>query len=776
MDVDSGIGLTTEQVEARRAEGLANIVPPRTGKTLRQIVAHNVFTRINLILGVLFAMVLVTGSLINGAFGLLIIANSGIGIIQEVRAKRTLESLSVIGEERPRVYRDSALIDLAQDEIVLDDVIALASGNQIVVDGVVTESHYLSIDESLLTGESDPVEKKPGDEVLSGSFVVSGTGTYRVTTVGAESYAAKLAAEASKFTLAHSHLQAGINTILGYITWILIPVGILTVIGQTRVGMTDWREIILSITGALVPMVPEGLILITSTAFALGIIRLGRRQCLVQELPAIEGLARVDVVCADKTGTLTENALIFDHVESLVDGAEEGLVQLLHADRDHNATAAAIAAAYPAPDTPWEVTDHQPFTSARKWSGTRFTGHGSWVLGAPDVLAPDTAAAQRATELGAEGLRVLLLCHGESELGAPGKEPAALIILTQKVRDDAKQTLEYFGSQGVRVSIISGDNPASVGAVTTSLGVDGGEPVDARELTEETFDEAVRTGRVFGRVTPNQKKDMVTSLQSAGHTVAMTGDGVNDVLALKEADLGVAMGSGSAAARAVAKIVLVDNRFATLPHVVAEGRRVIDNIERVAKLFLTKTIYSSLMALLVLVTAIPFPFLPIHVTITGWFTIGIPAFILALPPSNKRAETGFVRRVMRFSVPAGIIVGLSSFVTYLWASNWHVPRDHDLQSSAALLALIIASSWVLAVVARPWRWWKIALITMPIIGYGIIFTWPVTVDMFTLPSDPAMMIKAAICGLVGAAGVELTWWLTLRTRVWDRLTPVPHTN
>lgn len=781
------LGLSSAEVDERRRDGRANELPPRTGKTVGQIVRQNVFTRINAILFVLFVMVITTGSLINGAFGLLIVVNSGIGIVQELRAKRTLESLVIVGEERPRVWRDGELAEVAQEDLVLDDVVRVGAGNQIVVDGVVVASDYLSVDESNLTGESDAVRKAPGDPIMSGSFVVSGSGDYEVTKVGADSYAAKLAAEASRFSLAHSELQAGINKILTYITWVLIPVGLLTIYSQTRGGVHDYRSVVLEITGALVPMVPEGLVLITSTAFALGVIRLGKRQCLVQELPAIEGLARVDVVCADKTGTLTENTLVFSELEVIGDGrvAHEGaaggsdegarcaqvLAQLVATDPDPNATAQAIAAQFPAEGEKWEVVERAPFSSATKWSGATFarpeagqTGRVTYVMGAPDVLGGDHPAAARAEEVGATGRRVLMLGRAQREVGeegAPGVvTPLALIIFEQKIRPDARDTLEFFAEQDVEVKVISGDNAASVGAVTERLGVEQGTPVDARRIEPADFARTIEDNRVFGRVRPDQKQEMVKALQANGHTVAMTGDGVNDVLALKDADIGVAMGSGSAATRAVAKIVLLDNRFATLPHVVAEGRRVIGNIERVANLFLTKTIYSAFLAILVILAAVPFPFMPIHVTITGWFTIGIPAFILALPPNHNRARPNFVRRVLRFAVPAGVVVGASSFLAYMVASGWDVPAVHVQESTAALVALIIPSSWVLFCIARPLSPWKLALVVLPLVGYGVIFTWDVTQQIFMLDSsNAAMMWTATLIGVGGALVIEALWWI-----------------
>ncbi|QOR47664.1 HAD-IC family P-type ATPase [Trueperella pecoris] len=767
------LGLTSAEVAQRRADGRANELPPRTGKTVGRIVSQNVFTRINAILSVLFVMVLTTGSLINAAFGLLIVVNSGIGIVQELRAKRTLESLTIVGEEHPRVWRDGEIVEVTQEELVLDDVVRVGAGNQIVVDGVVKTSDYLSVDESNLTGESDAVRKVPGDAIMSGSFVVSGTGDYEVTKVGADSYAAKLAAEASRFSLAHSELQAGINAILKYITWVLIPVGLLTIYSQVRGGVHDYRSVVLEITGALVPMVPEGLVLITSTAFALGVIRLGKRKCLVQELPAIEGLARVDVVCADKTGTLTENTLEFSQVELAEGGpesmerCEEILAQLMATDPDPNATARAILDRFPLAGPAWEVGARAPFTSATKWSGATFVHDAvatSYVMGAPDVLGGEHPSAARAEEIGATGRRVIMLCHASEAVdasGAPGVvTPLALVVFEQKIRPDAQATMNFFAQQDVEVKVISGDNAASVGAVTERLGVDQGTPVDARHIEDAAFAETIENNRVFGRVRPDQKQAMVKALQNGGHTVAMTGDGVNDVLALKDADIGVAMGSGSAATRAVAKIVLLDNRFATLPHVVAEGRRVIGNIERVANLFLTKTIYSAALAIMVILAAVPFPFMPIHVTITGWFTIGIPAFFLALPPNNNRARPNFVRRVLRFAVPAGLIVGASSFVTYMMVSGWNVPAQHVAQSTAALVALIIPSSWVLACIARPLSPWKLLLVVLPLIGYGVIFTWDVTQRIFMLDSsDGAMMWQAVLIGALAAALIEALWWV-----------------
>ena len=783
-------GLSDDEVAARVAEGKTNDVPTRAARSVSEIVRGNVFTRINAILGVLFVIVLSTGSVINGAFGLLIIANSAIGIIQELRAKRTLDKLAIVGQAKPLVRRQSGTQPRPPSEVVLDDVIELGPGDQIVVDGVILEEANLEVDESLLTGEADAIAKDAGDHVMSGSFVVAGTGAYRATKVGREAYAAKLAEEASKFTLVKSELRNGINQILRFITYLLVPAGALIIYTQLFTTGAGWRDSVLRMVGALVPMVPEGLVLMTSIAFAVGVIRLGRRQCLVNELPAIEGLARVDVVCADKTGTLTENGMRVSDVKKL-DGAEvaDVLAQLAADDPRPNASMAAIAEAYAMPPG-WTATATAPFKSATKWSGTSYAEHGNWVIGAPDVLLdPGSPVAEEAEQIGAQGLRVLLLGSSDRPVDAPDAPgvvtPAALVVLEQRVRPDARHTLDYFASQHVSIKVISGDNAVSVGAVAGSLGLQG-ETMDARKLPDqpEALADTLEECTTFGRVRPDQKRAMVHALQSHGHTVAMTGDGVNDVLALKDADIGVAMGSGSSASRAVAQIVLLDNKFATLPYVVGEGRRVIGNIERVSNLFLTKTVYSVLLAVLVGLAGLSsaifdtdpllFPFQPIHVTIAAWFTIGIPAFILSLAPNNERAHPGFVRRVMTSALPSGLVVGIATFTSYLLAYQGRAASETEQTqaSTAALITLLVSAIWVLAVVARPYEWWRVLLVAVSALAYVAIFSIPFARELFILdPSNVATTSTALAIGVAGAAAIEVIWWaqgrvLGERRRLW----------
>jgi cation-transporting ATPase E len=782
MSVALAVGLSDAEVAQRVATGQTNDVPSRAARSVSEIVRANVFTRINAILGVLLVIVLSTGSVINGLFGILIVANSAIGIVQEVRAKQTLDKLAIVGQAKPMVRRQSGTTAVAPSEVVLDDVIELGPGDQIVVDGVVLEEANLEVDESLLNGEADPMDKDAGDDVKSGSFVVAGSGAYRATNVGREAYAAKLAEEASKFTLVKSELRTGINKILQFITYLLIPAGLLIIYTQLFTTDVGWRESVLRMVGALVPMVPEGLVLMTSIAFAVGVVRLGRRQCLVQELPAIEGLARVNVVCADKTGTLTENGMRVSELKSLSSlDSGEVLAQLANDDTHPNASMAAIGEAYKMPPG-WTATASAPFKSATKWSGTSYGEHGNWVIGAPDVLLdPASADAEEAERIGAQGLRVLLLGSSDRSVDAadaPGEvSPVALVVLEQRVRPDARDTLEYFAAQKVTVKVISGDNAVSVGAVAGSLGLHG-ETMDARQLPADAgaLADTLEEYTTFGRVRPDQKRAMVHALQSRGNTVAMTGDGVNDVLALKDADIGVAMGSGSSASRAVAQIVLLDNKFATLPYVVGEGRRVIGNIERVSNLFLTKTVYSVLLAVLVGLAGLSskffgtdpllFPFQPIHVTIAAWFTIGIPAFILSLAPNRERAHSGFVRRVMTSALPSGLVVGIATFTSYLLAYQGRASTvlEQTQASTVALITLLVSAVWVLAVVARPYEWWRVALVAASGLSYVVIFSIPLAREKFMLdPSNVQLTALALVIGLVGAALIEAIWWIQGRT-------------
>jgi cation-transporting ATPase E len=775
-------GLTTAEVAARVARGEVNDVPVRSSRSTADIIRGNVFTRFNAIIGVLWVIMFFVAPIQDTLFGFVIVANTGIGIVQELRAKKTLDSLAVIGEARPTVRRDGTAGEVSTSEIVLDDLVELGPGDKVVVDGEIVEADSLEIDESLLTGEADPVVKQPGDQVMSGSFVVAGGGAFTATKVGREAYAAQLAEEASRFTLVHSELRSGISTILKYVTWMMVPTAIGLIISQLVVKDTNFKGSVARTVGGIVPMIPEGLVLLTSVAFAIGVIRLGRKQCLVQELPAIEGLARVDVVCLDKTGTLTEGGMDVTELRPL-GGADEAYVRkvlgaLGESDPRPNASLQAIIDAYPDNDD-WRCTESLPFSSARKYSGAAFSEgngeHSSWLLGAPDVLLPaDDPALVEIEQLNEQGLRVLLLARTEGELDAPavaaGAKPTALVVLEQRLRPDASDTLRYFADQSVAAKVISGDNAVSVSAVAGKLGLPGAQnTVDARRLPTERGEmgTALDANSVFGRVTPQQKRDMVGALQSRGHTVAMTGDGVNDVLALKDADIGVSMGSGSEATRAVAQIVLLNNSFATLPSVVAEGRRVIGNITRVATLFLTKTVYSVLLAILVVCSQVEYPFLPRHLTLLSTLTIGVPAFFLALAPNKERAKPHFVRRVMRYAIPAGVIAAAATFATYLLArTHYSGAGALSAETSAATLTLFLVSMWVLAIIARPYTWWRVCLVAAMGACFLIVLIVPWLQDFFALKLVGTTMPWGAVgIAATGAVLLEVAW------RVVDRKFP-----
>ncbi|MFQ5948364.1 MAG: HAD-IC family P-type ATPase [Acidimicrobiia bacterium] len=753
-------GLNETEVAERTARGLVNTVPEGPSRTVKEIIRVNVVTRFNILLGALLVLVLFVAPLADALFGIVLIVNTLIGVIQELRAKRTLDQLALLHAPRALVVRSGREVEVPVGTVVLDDVLALRSGDQVVVDGEVLASDGLEIDESLLTGESEPVLKEPGEEILSGSFVSSGSGHYRARRIGEDAYAVRLAQEARKFTLVRSELRRGIDWILAAISWAIVPTIILLVWSQVGAN-TSIKEALRASIAGMVAMVPQGLVLLTSIAFAVGVIRLGRKQVLVQELPAVEGLARVDTVCFDKTGTLTEGRLAVEDLALLDDGAEPAaaLGALAAADPRPNTTLQAIADAFPLPRG-WSPTTTVPFSSARKWSGASFGSLGSWVLGAPEVVLPDDpTVTQRAEAFAVEGKRVLLLGHSRNELDGDrlpsDLRPIALVTLADRIRPDAAETLKFFYQQGVAAKVLSGDHPRTVSAIAQKVGIPGAEkPVDARHLPEDRAEltRAIEESTVFGRVTPHQKRAMVGALQAGGHVVAMTGDGVNDVLALKDADIGIAMGSGSSASRAVAQLVLLDASFETLPSVVGEGRRVIGNIERVANLFVTKTVYAFLLAVLVGLFARPFPFVPRHLTLVGTLTIGAPAFALALAKSARRARPGFVKHVLRFALPTGALAAAATYAAYELA----IVEDVTLTEArtTATLVLVAIGLFALTVNSRPLTSWRKALIgSMGLIFLIVLFSAGLR-SFFELDLPRAVVLFAAV-GIVALTGAVM---------------------
>ena len=763
-------GLDAAAVAARVSEGLVNTAPPSPGRSVAQILRANVCTRFNAILGTLFVIVIAVGPPQDALFGVVLVVNTGIGVFQELRAKRALDRLAILTAPRARVLRGGQLAQIATSGIVQDDVLDLRIGDQVPVDAAVLAADGLELDEALLTGEAEPVVKRPGDTLLSGSFVVAGGGRAQATAVGGEAYAARLQAQARRFSLVHSELQQGTTQILRGLTWVMIPAGALLLFSEFFRSHDSFEDAVRGSAAGLVAMVPEGLVLLTSLAFAMGAMRLARRRVLVQELAAIEGLARVDVLCVDKTGTLTRPGMRLVETEVIGGWPPERIAEVVAAiaadDNAPNGTVAALATSYP--DSPgWTATARVPFSSARKWSGLTFEGHGTWLLGAPAVvggagLPPDAAAAVAGHE--EAGHRVLLLAGTADSLDTdppPGAEPAALLVLAEELRDETAATVRYLLGQGVTIRVLSGDAPRAVAAIARGAGIPAeDEPCDASQLTESEVAARIGSVSVFGRVRPAHKLAAVRALRQAGHVVAMIGDGVNDVQALKEADLGIAMGSGSDASRSVARVVLLDGTFAAVPQILAEGRRVIANIERVARLFVTKTAYAAVIAIAIGLAGAGYPFFPRHLTLISSFTIGVPGFFLALAPGAPRAQPGFVRRVLSFAVPAGIAVAAAVLATDVIAHA--VPGVSAEQArTACMLAAFAMGLWILAVVALSGspddgrsRAVRLALVGAMAACMAALFAVPAARRTFALALPPASVLLAeaavvviAICAL-----------------------------
>jgi cation-transporting ATPase E len=632
-------------------------------------------------------------------------------------------------------------VDIATEEIVIDDLVELRLGGQVAVDGLVLESTGLRLDESMLTGESLPVPKAVGDEVRSGSFVVAGNGLFTAAAIGADSYASRLATEAKHFVPATSQLRAGVDRILRWLTWV-IPVATIFLFGNLLASEDDWQDALLGTVAASVAMVPDGLVLLTSLAFMAGVIALARRNALAKQLSTVEVLARVDVLCLDKTGTITTGNIGFAMLHPAPARTEaeatEALRALAAADPVPNATMAAIAAEV-GTDIDWEVDHVEPFDSERKWSGASFAGRGWFYLGAPDFLLPSDDPLRALVEtLSVDGQRLLAVVtstHGPVDGRLPADAATlAIVELEDEIRPDAPEILAYFAEQQVTLKVISGDNPDTVASIARGAGLEVlGEPVDARELPEAVDDlaDALDRSTVFGRVAPQQKQAMVNALQSRGHVVAMTGDGVNDVLALKDADLGISMGSGSEATKAVADLVLTDNAFSSLPAVVNEGRKVINNVERVSKLFVTKTSYAVLLTFVVGILDSPFPFIPRQLTLIGTFSIGVPGFFLALAPEADLIRPGFLRRVLWFTVPAGIAIGTATLAAY--EASLEI-TELPLEQARTLVTVTLLSLGlvVLAVTSRPLRPWKAGLVAVMGLSYVVVFAVPFLRDFFEL--------------------------------------------
>ena len=810
-------GLSAAEVAERVREGRTNAYRVRTSRSAAAILRANVFTIFNAILATALVVVLAVGHWADALFGIVLILNTATGTIAEVRAKRALDRLAFLEAPTACAVRDGREVELDVADVVLDDVLRLRSGEQVPADAAVLTADGLEVDESILTGESDPVRPRAGDRVLSGTTVTAGTALVRTTAVGADAYANRLAREARRYSVVTSELQVGTNRVLRWISWVIVPVALLLLWSQMRgtaisaagAPTGQWRTALVAAVAGVVGMVPQGLVLLTSVNFATASLTLARRRVLVQELPAVEVLARVDTLCLDKTGTLTTGRIALTDV--LADDGAGRLVDATAALRepllaltggaDPNATAKAVleglarqSAGTPADgDAPPGAEQVAPrvhgaiaFSSRRKWSAAVLDEE-TWLMGAPEIVltgadggAELLAHVQR---LSTGGVRVVALARAQQpcardddgEARLPGTRRAAgLVVLSEQVRPDAAQTLDYFRTQGVDVKIISGDNPTTVAAVAAKAGVaapDGGAPValDARELPAEAADpaaldelaEAVEGAQVLGRVVPEQKRALVQALRSRGRTVAMTGDGVNDSLALKDADLGIAMGNGAPATKAVARMVLLSGEFSALPGVVAEGRRVMANTERIASLFLAKTVYASLIAVVVAITAIGYPFLPRQLTIVSSLTIGIPAFVLALAPNSRRYRSGFLRRVLTLAVPAGVVAGIATLAARQWLA---LERAGQAQvTTGATLVLVVSGLALLTLTARPLLGWRLGLVVLMAGAALLGVLVPAVREFFVLAwPTPAAWLVIAVTGGAAVAGIEAVYLVRRR--------------
>ncbi|MCH3972097.1 MAG: HAD-IC family P-type ATPase [Oscillospiraceae bacterium] len=714
LPTDVKAGLSREEVHARVQQGLVNGEDEIKTQSVNQIIRKNIITPFNILNLVLGALVFSVGSYKNMLFMGVMVCNTVVGCFQEIRAKRTIDKLSLISAPKAHVLRDGKLWDVPVAKIVLDDIVQLTTGNQICSDCVIADG-TCEVNESLITGESDPILKQPGDHLLSGSFIVSGTCRAQVEHVGRDNYAAKITGSAKYVKKTNSEIMKSINLIIRIIGFALIPVGLALFYKETVLSHSTYAQAIVSTVAALVGMVPEGLVLLTSIVLASSVVRLSFRNALVQELYSIETLARVDTICLDKTGTITEGTMQVDEMEPLTnqftpEQLADAVAAVTHTLHDSNPTAEAMKEKYPN-DPGWESQSAVPFSSARKWSGVYFAQRGTYVVGAGEFILGnrfDTLRA-KADAAAKKGQRVLLLAHSTQPFGDDGRtlptdiEPIALLFLSDRIRKSARETLQYFADQNVNLKVISGDNAVTVANIAEKAGLEHADRwVDATTLqTEEDIRKAVKKYTIFGRVTPQQKLQIVKALKADGHTVAMTGDGVNDVLALKESDCSIAMASGSDAARTVSQIVLLDSDFASMPHIVAEGRRSINNLQRSSSLFLIKAFFSTILAVCFIFIQSRYPFQPIQFTLLNALAIGFPSFVLSLEPNRERVHGSFMRNIIKKAIPGTLTMVFS--VLLLEAVNFYVQLPYDQLSTTAVVLMAFTMLMILFRVCMPFN-------------------------------------------------------------------------
>ena len=668
---DFKTGLTQAQVEAHLLKGEVNIATTSASRTTKEIILHNTLTLFNFLNLLLFCMVLFTGSLKNLLFILSVVFNTGIGIYQEIKAKKTIESLSILKQAKVLVLRDGIETQVNKEDIVLDDILFLTKGMQVPVD-VRSLEEGLVVDESLITGESEFIKKHIGDEIYSGSLVMQGNTKVQVISVGNNTYVSKLTVEAKAFAMTKSQIQKNIDRILKWITIIILPATIAVFLDQYNfLEIIGTNAVILKAVAAMIGIMPEGLVLLTSVALAAGVLKLSTLGTLTQELPAIETLARVDTICLDKTGTITEGKMSVENVLYYGDNQSEIddiIAFIVSRDAEQNMSTIALQSKFQTPQKTYDVVDYLPFSSELKLQAMEIAGQGTYLLGASDMIVSELPAAVKADieQYLKSGNRITGLAHSQGHLTDKGvpKDASllALILIKDVVKEDARDIIAYFKSQDVDVKIISGDYPDTVAAIAKDVGVTGKAIISA-DIPEDmaTLQRVVKETSIFGRVTPPQKRNIIQALQKNGHTTCMVGDGINDILALKQSDCAIAFGSGSEATKAVAKFVLLENDFSTLPNVVKEGRKVINNINTVASLHVVRVIYSTILVFAFFLFKILFPLDPVNLTLVGILTIGVPTFLLVFEKNEAKAKDNFFRNIFLNALPCGIVLALTIF-------------------------------------------------------------------------------------------------------------------
>ncbi len=692
-------GLTAEEVQYRVQQGEVNVTVPKGQKSVGRIVASHTLTYFNLLNIALAVLVLITGQIKNVLFLGTCISNTLIGIIQELKVKSLIDKLSVITTTKVNALRDGESTEIPVNEIVRDDMILVASGDQIVTDGSVYNCKGLEVNESMLTGESKPVRKKDGDKILSGSFITAGTACMQVEKIGDECYASELVSKASHKKRASSEMQRSIGRIIKVVSVVIIPVGLLLYRSQLQAAGGDFDTAVIRTVSGVIGMIPEGLVLLTSVSFIIGIGRLARKQALVQEMAAIESLARTNIICTDKTGTITTGDLKVEQIIALDTTPDSEIDEIIShmngAFSDTNATQKAVDEHF-GMRTDWTVRETIPFSSARKYKAASFESHGDYVIGAPEYLAPgNTIVLNLVADFSRKGYRVLLLGRS-SGISAENDSvgvvtPVAAVVISDIIKEDARKTFKYFAKEGVEVKVLSGDNPVTVSTVAVKAGVKGGDKyVDATTLPTDPIllAQEIAKYNVFGRVKPEQKQAFVKAWQANGKTVAMVGDGVNDVLAIKDADCGIAMASGSEAAKQAAHIVLLDSDFASMKDIVREGRMIIANIERVSSLYLTKTLYSAMLSVIFILLSLSYPFTTLQMGLINMCCIGLPSFLLTLEQPEKVTSDGFMPHVLKTSLPASLTMVAAMLIVQILHALFGWPSDIFSTFSMMLAGLV----------------------------------------------------------------------------------------